>query len=201
MDTTDFVYVLFSMSLCLFAVIVVAMIVVAILMLLNAERPGISEGWGALAKQTGLTLVEPPGLFAKMPEVHGNFDGRAVNLWTYTVRHMRRSTARYAAMQIALNNPYNHKLLIHRDSALYALDKALGMQDVEVGDATFDKDFLIRSAPDSAAKSLFGNAMVRDAVRRIIPGAAGTIEIEGSAMIYKPYRLVTDARALYPVLL
>src|SRR5687767_3264643 len=100
MNTTDIVYSLFALTLCLFSAIVVAMIVVVVLMLLNAQRPKISAGWGALARQTGLTLVEPPGLFAKMPEVHGNFDGRAVNLWTYTVRHMRRSTARYAAMQI-----------------------------------------------------------------------------------------------------
>jgi hypothetical protein len=188
-------------STCLLPIAFFAVAIVIIVVSTAAMRRNINEGWGSLAQRTGLTLEEvgpstPFGRFGT-PEVRGDFEGRAVKLWTYTVRHGRSST-RYTTMQMSLKNPSNYKLSIRRQTGLDGIGKALGMQDIEIGDAEFDREFVIKSTPETVAKALFGGgSMVREAVRRV---PRGGIEINGATMIYKQTNLLTDSEALYNIL-
>src|SRR5688572_11049878 len=94
---------LLASSTCLLPIAFFAVAIVIIVVSTANMRRNITEGWGSLAQRTGLTLtpINSPGLWMgfNVPELRGDFEGRAVKLWTYTVRHGKSST-RYTAMQM-----------------------------------------------------------------------------------------------------
>lgn len=190
-----------SMTPCLFPIFFIMLAIVIGTLSASAMRRRITEGWGSLGQRTGLTLTPntAPNLFSgfSVPQLSGSFEGRVVKLWTYTVRHGKSST-RYTAMQMELKNPANYTLSIRRQHGLDGIGKALGMQDVQVGDAAFDNEFVIKSKPEGVAQALFGGgSMVREAVRRI---PRGGIEIVGPALVYKQTNLETDTETLYSII-
>ena len=58
-------------------------------------------------------------------------------------------------------NPEGFRFDIYRAGVFSGFGKALGMQDVEVGQPRFDRDFVIKGNAPRRLRRLFGNAAVR----------------------------------------
>jgi len=61
-------------------------------------------------------------------------------------------------------NPDGFRFTIYRRGFFSDIAKALGMQDIEIGDRKFDEDFVIKGSEPSRLVSLFSNARLRELI-------------------------------------
>ena len=61
-------------------------------------------------------------------------------------------------------NPERFRFEIYRASIFSGLGKAMGMQDIAVGHARFDRDFVIKSNAPGRVRRLFDNRKIRDLI-------------------------------------
>ncbi len=66
---------------------------------------------------------------------------------------------------IRMRAPYNDKdsfrFDVSRQTLLSGLGKLFGMQDTEIGDPVFDKEFIIKCNDEAKARALFANAKIK----------------------------------------
>lgn len=107
----------------------------------NARRR-VSEQWTHFAHHTGLHIT--PGSFFVHPSVTGLYARFHVDLRTVT-RGSGQNSSTYTVMTVYL--PIQNGLIVsfYKEGFLSKLGKAIGTQDVQVGDHQFDEAFMIKS--------------------------------------------------------
>jgi hypothetical protein len=120
--------------------------------------PSREEIWRQLSAEVGADYVA--GGFWKGDRVvarHGQ--------WTITLDTVTESTGKTSYTYTRLRAPYVNKdgfrFTIYRKGFFSDLGKLLGMQDVDVGDADFDEEFIIKGADESRLRALFANPKLR----------------------------------------
>ena len=121
--------------------------------------PSRREIWRRLSEELGGRYVE--GGFCRNERVdvaHGE--------WTLTLDTFAVSTGKviivYTRMRAPYVNPEGFRFSIYRSGAFSELGKFFGMQDVEVGDPAFDRDFIIKGTDEGRLRSLLSSAALRD---------------------------------------
>ncbi len=129
------------------------------------QRRRLNEAFQTLALRTGMQVEE--GSLLRRPRLTGKYQGRAAQVYTYTVSSGKNSKT-YTAVTMQIANPNRYTLLLRREHALDGLGKKLGMKDLTVGDDEFDRTFVVKSEPEILAPEmirLYGN--LRDGLMRI----------------------------------
>jgi hypothetical protein len=72
----------------------------------------------------------------------------------------------YTRMRAPFVNPSGFRFEVYRKSVFSGIAKALGMQDVEIGDPPFDEDFIIKSADESRLRQLLANERIRELIAK-----------------------------------
>lgn len=121
--------------------------------------PSREEIWRQLAELVHGQYVE--GGFLKGDKVvaaHGE--------WTVTLDRYVVSTGKvtmaFTRFRAPYVNPDGFRFRIYRRSVVSCLGKALGMQDIEVGDPSFDEAFIIKGSDEARVRQLFSNAKIRE---------------------------------------
>ncbi|MEO5960609.1 MAG: DUF3137 domain-containing protein [Opitutaceae bacterium] len=70
----------------------------------------------------------------------------------------------YTRLRAPFINPDRFRFTIHRRGLFSDLTKWFGMQDVEVGHAEFDRDFIIKGTDAAKLQALFANPTLRSLV-------------------------------------
>jgi hypothetical protein len=85
--------------------------------------------------------------------------------WTFTLDTYAVSTGKvtvvYTRMRAPFVNPTGFRFTVYRASIFSTLGTLLGMQDVEIGDAPFDRDFVIKANDETRVRTLLSNARLR----------------------------------------
>ena len=111
----------------------------------------VEASWREVAAQLGGEYVAPTGSWLKRTarRVDVVIEGNKVSLDNYTVStgntHVTYTRARVATMA-------TNRLHVYREHFLSGMAKALGAQDVEVGDAVYDEQFQIKSDDEAWAR-------------------------------------------------
>ena len=63
-------------------------------------------------------------------------------------------------------NPRAFRFDVYRKSVFSGIAKAFGMQDIEIGDAAFDEDFIVKGTDESQVKALLANPRIRELIAR-----------------------------------
>ena len=108
--------------------------------------PGQNEVWGGIAKEIGADYTEAGWLQRGRIDLHR--DNFIITLDTYTVS-TGKSSVTYTRMRSPFKNPNNLAMNIYRESIFSGMGRLLGMQDITIGDAFFDKDFVVQGSPES----------------------------------------------------
>ncbi|MFO0760666.1 MAG: hypothetical protein U0359_29580 [Byssovorax sp.] len=127
-------------------------------------------------------------------------EGRLDQRWL-RVRSVRTGRRRHhLAIRLDFAAELGVGLALHRESLLDALRTALGGQDLKVGDAAFDRRFLIRAEPAQAARAsrLFDHA-VRGALLDL-DHRLGPLVIEDRGLRVDPIPLSADPAAIVAAL-
>jgi len=123
--------------------------------------PSQHEVWSELARRVGGDF-HPGGIFAKTA-VQVEVGDWIVTLDTHTDNHGDGNST-YTRLRAPYVNPEGFIFQIYRADFFTGFAKALGMQDIEVGHAHFDRDFVIKGSSAERVRRLFAN----DRIRRLI---------------------------------
>lgn len=121
--------------------------------------------WGRLAHRTGLTLTPGRLLFPqRYPVVEGLYNGYRLKL-TWWSDNRDGATRNYTV----LTREVNHDGSLHLSPAnlLSKLGQALGWNEVQIGDDTFDRKIDIRSSPDILAAEVLDDPELRHRIMKM----------------------------------
>ncbi len=123
--------------------------------------PNKEEVWRQLSREIGAEFVD--GGFWKGDKVVAQVEEWTITLDTYTQSSGKHSTT-YTRMRAPFANEDGVRFTIYRKGLFSGLGKLLGMQDVEVGYAEFDRDFIIKGNDESKVQALFANSRIRELI-------------------------------------
>jgi hypothetical protein len=121
--------------------------------------PSKKEIWRQLGEQLPGRFVE--GGFWKGDKVLVEHGPWTLTLDTFAV-HTGKVTVVYTRMRAPYVNPGGFRFNVYRKSVFSGIAKRFGMQDIEVGDALFDDDFIVQGSDPSRVRELLSNAKIRD---------------------------------------
>ena len=123
--------------------------------------PSRDEIWQQFAAAVG-GIVAEGGFWngAKVEATHGQW---TVTLDTFVVS-TGKSSVPFTRMRTPYVNPDGFQFNIYRRGIFSNVGKRLGMQDVTVGFAQFDDDFIIKGNEEAKLCRLFANAKIRELV-------------------------------------
>jgi hypothetical protein len=124
--------------------------------------PSQDEVWRQFCAEIGAEFVEDG--FWKGNKVQSRVGEWTVTLDTYTVS-TGKSHVTYTRIRAPYVNKDGFRFTIYRRGLFSDLGKLLGMQDIEVGDPEFDRDFIIKGNDESRVLALFGNPRIRQLIQ------------------------------------
>lgn len=119
--------------------------------------------WQRIAESTGGRYVE--GGFFKSGKVEVTIGPWLLTLDTHAV-HTGHATMVFTRMRAPYVNADGFRFRVYRRTLFTGLGKLFGMQDIEIGNTDFDREFVIQGNDESKLRALFGD----DEVRRLIDG-------------------------------
>ncbi len=137
--------------------IIVVNIIIWSLVILRAvtRRRRHLRSWQGFADRNGLRL-DPGGLFAN-PRIHGQYDGRAVDM---SISHRTRNgvSSTYTKLTVSVKNPNFRSLKISRHGKIMGfLDRAIAGEDIQVGNTEFDSRMTVRGDPPEMVRYVLGD--------------------------------------------
>jgi hypothetical protein len=123
--------------------------------------PSRTEIWQQLCAETGADFIE--GGFWKGGKVQFTHDEWTITLDTYAVS-TGKTTVVYTRLRAPYVNPDHFRFTIYRRGLFSDISKWFGMQDIEVGHADFDRDFIIKGTDESKLRALFDHPRLRELI-------------------------------------
>lgn len=124
--------------------------------------PSKDEIWSQLSREIGADYEE--GGFFKEGKVVLSHRQWEITLDTYTV-HTGKSHVIYTRMRAPFINRDGFRFNIYRKNIFSGIGKLFGVQDVEVGDAFFDDEFIIQGEPEHLVSQLLLNGNIRQLIQ------------------------------------
>jgi len=127
----------------------------------NLFGPSTHEIWRQLSTEIGAQYVE--GGFWKGDKVQATHGPWTITLDTYTVSNGKTSTT-YTRMRAPFVDPEGFRFTVYRKGIFSDIGKWFGMQDMEIGDGAFDRDFILKSNQESKLQELLGSTKFRELI-------------------------------------
>ena len=121
--------------------------------------PNKEEVWRKLCSEIGGTYVD--GGFWKGDKVQAAHGEWTITLDTYVVS-TGKTTVSYTRLRAPYVNPDGFRFTVYRRGLFTDIAKWFGMQDVEVGHAGFDEDFVIKGSDSDKLRTLFDDSKLRE---------------------------------------
>lgn len=125
--------------------------------------PSKEEIWRQLSAEIAADYVE--GSWRKSARVEVKHGEWTVTLDTYTVS-TGKAVVVFTRMRAPYVNPDGFRFTVYRRSIFSGIAKLFGMQDVEVGEDSFDRDFIVKSNDESKVRALCLNPRLRELIAR-----------------------------------
>lgn len=156
--------------------------------------------WRRAAEELDGTFTprETGFLTSKPRRIDVDIDGRHITVDHYAVSS-GNTTSYYTRVQTRCDAPYDLKLRVSKTDGFSGIARAVGFQDVPVGDPRFDEDYIIK-ASDPELASMWINQPVREAIVAADVGyryklERGTITTERAGLEDDPMSIVAACHA------
>lgn len=170
--------------------IVIAVVIIAVVVGVVLAGRRQDAAWQEFASAIGGEFVK--GRLFKSSCVQAKVGDAVVTLDTYSVPSGDSST-NYTRFRAPFENRNGLQLSIRREGLIGKIDKALGMQDIEIGDAEFDKNFLVQGKPVPDVQRLISSISIRQMLqdqKSVTLNAKGNdLRLEVMGVVRDPERL------------
>jgi hypothetical protein len=123
--------------------------------------PSREEIWRQLSAEIGGDYVD--GGFWKGDKVVATHREWTVTLDTYTVSN-GKSSSTFTRMRAPFHNARPFRFTIYRRGLFSDLAVRLGMQDIEIHDDAFDREFVIKSNDEAGVREFLANPRLRELI-------------------------------------
>lgn len=123
--------------------------------------PSKSEVWQQLCAEIGAQYVN--GGFWKGDKIQARHGPWMVTLDTYIVSTGKTSTT-YTRMRAPFVDPEGFRFTVYRKGIFSEIGKWFGMQDIDIGDEAFDRDFILKTNQETKLVELFSNSEIRNLI-------------------------------------
>ena len=130
--------------------------IVGVVFLILRGHQQVNTAWEAFARSTRMTFNS--GGTLGYPKVSGDYQGTLVALSVYVSGSGRHATY-YTQLTAAVKTAAGNSLSVYREGVVGWLDKALGGQDVQVGNEAFDLGYVVKSQPPDLAQRTLNSAV------------------------------------------
>lgn len=120
-----------------------------------------SANWQKVAKRLGLGFEDSTWL--GHPRLYGKFRDVDVDVMIETVGHGNQKQV-YTEVQAPVSGLAPRGLTVYREGLFQKLGKAIGGEDIQVGDAELDKAFIIKGEDPRAVVELFRHPSLKRAL-------------------------------------
>ncbi len=127
-----------------------------------------------------------------MPEMFGEYDGRKLRLYFYTTGS-GKSTTYWTSLEMEVENREDQTIKIYKENFFSKIGKAIGGQDIQIGDGKFDSELILRASDEQFLKNLL-TPEIREQFLRIWVERkpAGTVSLAGNTLQYIETGLVNN---------
>lgn len=136
-------------------------------MLKSIFGPSKEEIWSQIARDIGGEFIDG-GFWGKDALVYRHGQWQVV-LDTYTVTNSTGSSTTsttYTRMRAPFINKDGFHFELYREGFFSSLGKLFGMQDIQIGDPFFDKDFIIKSSDPEKIRTLLSDTRMKGLIQR-----------------------------------
>ncbi len=141
-----------------------------------------------LGHRLGIPAVKPPGgwkpFMNNFPRIKGTLMGRDFHLHIYT-KGSGKNKRTFMTFTLSVANKYEYTLTLYKERLWSKIGKMVGMQDIEVGDPPFDKNFIVKSNDDYFAQEVLKDKQTKDYFMYILPGMYGEFNFVGQEISFK----------------
>ncbi|MHC1707678.1 MAG: hypothetical protein AB9842_09170 [Bacteroidales bacterium] len=123
--------------------------------------PSRKEIWEKLCQETGADFIK--GGFWKGDKVQLLVRNWTISLDIYTVS-TGKSHQHYTHIRVPFRNKDGFRFLISRRKIFSDIQKIFGMQDIEIGETEFDRDFIIKANNEEKVKHMLLNKNIRELI-------------------------------------
>ncbi|NMC72441.1 MAG: DUF3137 domain-containing protein [Myxococcales bacterium] len=116
------------------------------------------EVWRKLSEELGGVFKDEEGWRHDEVEIR---EGDWTVRLSFTAHAGRRSEAIYTCFRAPYVNPEKFRFELYREELAHSIGKLLGMQDVQIGDPTVDKMFMIKATDEEKLKKLLADEELR----------------------------------------
>jgi hypothetical protein len=177
------------------ALIALIMVGVVVGMLIFNRRK--DEAWEQLAVDMGGEFIK--GALFRASRVRVPLGNTMVTLDTYSVPSGDTSTS-YTRFRATFSNPAGLQFSIRREGLIGRLDKALGLQNIDLGEPEFDRNFVVQGKPASEVQRLLSGIGLRQMLQQQKSISLGTRGNELYLEVQGVVRDVARLRSLLSVL-
>ncbi len=124
--------------------------------------PSKEEMWSQLSREIGAEYQ--PGGFFKEGKVVLTHREWQITLDTYTVS-TGKSHVTFTRIRAPFVNPDGFRFNFYRKGIFSGIARLLGTQDIEIGDAYFDDEFIIQSSSQDLVYRLLSNLEIRQLIQ------------------------------------
>jgi hypothetical protein len=121
--------------------------------------PSKKESWLQFCNEMEAEYIDRG--FWKGDKVEFYFENITIVLDTYTVS-TGKSSATFTRIRAPFVNESGFNFRVYNASIFSGMAKALGAQDIEIGDDAFDKEFMIKGNNELAVKTLISNPRIKE---------------------------------------
>lgn len=107
----------------------------------RTRMKNMTDAWGAIARGHGLRMT--PGSMLKGPRLGGRYKGHRISVHTVT-RGGSKNRRTYTRFEMAFDKDLGLGLRLESESAFSGVAKFFGAQDIQVGDAGFDNQVVVK---------------------------------------------------------
>lgn len=125
--------------------------------------PSTQEIWRQLCTEINARYIE--GGFWKGDKILATHGPWTITLDTYVVS-TGKATIVYTRMRAPYVNPDGFRFTAYRKGLFSDIAKWFGMQDIEIGDEAFDRDFILKSNQELKMRELLANPRIRELISR-----------------------------------
>lgn len=126
-------------------------------------RPSKEDIWRQIAAEIGGEFIPGKGWWAssikdKLEFRHGN--------WTIVLDYFSTGEGKNRKLYTRMRAPFINKdgfyFNLYRETIFSGIGRALGMQDIEIGDPAFDKEFVIKSNSEEKIRTLLNSKALKE---------------------------------------
>ena len=166
--------------------------------LIKSWDPGRKDMLRRVAGRVGGTFVD--GGWLSESRVQFRIAGRDAVLTFFAGS---KNSSPNSRVTVSLENPGKAALHILEDGFGRSFLKIFGAQDLSIGDADFDRDYVVKASPDSYAARIFARERRADVIRtvRSLKGLADpTFEVRPGSLTVTVRRYLRDEEQIFTVI-